>query len=183
MNRETLSLLGPKTTRYDTVGAGGIPTLTWEMVSQVLAKLPDHISAYARMKYNGEFTGEGYGSNFHVALDALRSMAGCLEMQETMKASYFLNMTKVVLLESISEGHICPACNGTKQVLRGANYHTCTLCKGSGRLKFKNETVSKMIGYGSERSFQRYGRKKYDKLLREISGNWEMAIESACKDL
>lgn len=146
MSKEILSLLSPRSADLRGLPREGKPELTWEMVSQVLSRLPDHISAYARMKYNGEYRGEGYGTNFHITLDAVRVMSGLEGIHERMRADKFLSITRVALLEAISGGQICPVCNGTGQRFMNNTYSTCSICSGEGRLRFTKNVVAKLCG-------------------------------------
>jgi hypothetical protein len=182
MSIEVLSMLSIKSVNYTGEG-GGKPSVTWEMVSQVLAKLPDHISAYARMKYNGEYRGEGYGTHFHITLDAVRSLSGCLDIQMRMRADMFMNMTRTALMESICDGDVCPSCKGNQQVISKNSYRMCSTCEGSGRLSFKNGRIAKLVGYSDVRSYQRYGKPFYTRMLNEIQGGWETRIHRECSKM
>ena len=133
MSLDLLSLMSTKTNSINGMPSGGVPVVTWQMVAQALASLPDHISAYARMKYNGEYQGERYGQNFHKALDALRIAGGCKDISEHMQTSKYMKMTRVVLLEEITEGQTCPACNGVGSRSIDNGYVDCQVCNGVGR--------------------------------------------------
>ena len=183
MSLDLLSLMSAKTNSINGMPRGGKPVITWEMVAQVLSKLPGHISAYARMKYNGEYEGNQYGQNFHKALDALRCSGACKNIMDNMQASKYMKMTKVVLLEEITEGQICPVCNGVGSRTINSGYVDCELCMGVGRVKFTKRQIAETIGYCDARSFNRHGEDHYNSLRDEISIYWEGAIRRACASI
>lgn len=178
--KEILSLTTARAINYQHI-PGGIASITMEDVCMVLARLPRHISLYARMKYCGEWDGEHYGSLFHETLDAVKTLGGCIDVNAGIQANKYDKLCQLVLYDAVQgDSNRCPTCHGTKSVLLKSAYVVCPSCGGTGRLKITDAFKAEFIGYCDARAYRRHASGSYQALLAEIEGHWDYQIEKRC---
>jgi len=179
---EIITYLNAKVQHF-AMAPGGIPTITSEDVSHILALVerraqkfhiePFILSQYVRLIHLGQ---SSYSESVARALRREIRNIKQIEKWRVPRKEFLLDMCFLALSEA-HDARICPDCLGRAGGTINGRYIVCEPCKGTGKRKITDKDRAEALGIHPD-SFYNTWRKRY-RLIQTQIDKWEDIFQTS----